>query len=360
LATRIIGSRFMRSQTDGIFTLCSLLAEHGERRAATAVAQLASHQGSPSSSWEGVVSVAAGHLLLPALWKALGRKGLGDQLPPDVKDFLNEVYVLNATRNKALRAQAAEIVTALSQSSISSVLLKGGAFLFDSEEEDLGDRMMVDLDLLVPERRLAESVAALKDLGYETFGDEKSRPHHYPPLFREGEVATVELHWSTGERTELLPAESVFRDARTPELGASKVWIPSASHRIIHAIYHAAIQDDDFRRGIFSLKALHDVITIAKAHPSLIDWELIDSSMRRCGFGRVLEAQVYLADRLLNWPPPPGVSPTWRAALHYRRCLVFMFIRDATTPYPRASLKSFMRKMTIPGLRQSLGGSASG
>jgi hypothetical protein len=350
----------MRNQADGIFTFCSLLAENGESRAATAVAQLATHQASPNSGWERVVSAAAGHLLLPALWKALRRKGLGDQLPLDVKDFLNEVYVLNATRNKALRAQAAEIVAALSQSSISSVLLKGGAFLFDSAEEDLGDRMMVDLDLLVPKGRLAESVAVLKDLGYETFGDEKLRPHHHPPLFREGEVATVELHWSTGERTELLPAEHVFRDAIGLEPGASKVWIPSASHRVIHAMYHAAVQDGEFRRGIFSLKALLDMIAIAKAYPAMIDWELIDSSMRRCGFGRVLEAQVYLANRLLNWPPPRSVSPTWRAALHYRRCLVFMFIRDATTPYPRAALKNFMRKMTIPELSQSLRGSASG
>jgi hypothetical protein len=349
----------MRIQADSVFSLCSFLAENGESRAAIALAQLADHRA-PSLGWERVVSVAATHLLLPALWKALRRKGLEDQLPPDVQDFLNEVYVLNATRNKALRAQAAETVSALSQSGISSVLLKGGAFLFDSREEDLGDRMMVDLDLLVPEGQLAESVAVLKDLGYDTLGDEELRPHHYPPLFREGEVATVELHWSIGKRTELLPAEHVFRDAIGLEVGASKVWIPSASHRVIHAIYHAAVQDDDFRRGIFSLKALHDVITIVKVHPSLIDWELIDSSMRRCGFGRVLEAQVYLANRLLNWPPPRGVSPTWRAALHYRRCLVFMFIRDATTPYPRAALKNFMSKITIPELSRSLRGSASG
>lgn len=349
----------MHLRADDVFSLCSLLAER-ESRAATAIAQLANHRASPSLGWERVVSVAAGHLLLPALWKALRRKGLEEQLPPDVKDFLNEVYILNATRNKALNAQAAEIVAALSQSSISSVLLKGGAFLFDSVEEDGGDRMMVDLDLLVPERRLAESVGVLRDLGYETFGDEKLRPHHYPPLYREGEVATIELHWSIGKHTELLPAELVFRDAIARGVGASKVLIPAASHRVIHAIYHAAVQDGDFRRGVFSLKALHDVITIAKANPSRIDWELIDASMRRCGFGKVLEAHAYLANRLLNWPPPPGASLTWRAALHYRRCLMFMFIRAATTPYPRASLKNFMRKMMIPELSESLRGSASG
>jgi hypothetical protein len=344
----------MSVHADNLYILCSCLAESAESRAPSAVALLATELRSPKLGWEGVISIAVGYFLLPALWKALKRKGLTHDLPPAVKDFLHEVYVLNTARNEKLKNQAIEIIDTLSQARISSVLLKGGAFLFDATQEDLGDRMMVDIDVLVPEDRLAQSVVILKDLGYDTLGDKKRRPHHYPPLFRHGEVATIEIHWCIGDETKLLPPEHAFDDAIALEAGASKVWIPSPTHRIIHNMFHAAVQDDDFRRGVISLKALHDLARIAEAHRATIDWEQIDRSMRRCGLGRVLETHVYLASRLLKWPRPSAITPTWRAALHYRRCLAFTFIRGATTPAQIASVKNFIRKVTTPDQRDLL------
>jgi hypothetical protein len=290
---------------------------------------------SANSDWEGVISLAAQHLLLPALWKALSRKGLAQNVPQSVKRFLSEIYVLSTERNKKIKNQALEIVTALSRATIPCILLKGGAFLFDCEPEDFGERMMVDLDLLVPQDRVPQSVIILADLGYGTLGHEAA-PHHHPALFRQGEVATIEVHWSIGDDA-LLPPDQLFRNAIP--VSASTVWIPSPSHRLIHNMFHAAVLDGGFRGGIIPLKALHDLTRIVDAHQSIIDWEEIGAAMRRRGFGRVLEAHLYLANRLLNWSPPSTITPTWRAAVHYRRCLAFNFIRQTITPHPRASLR---------------------
>jgi hypothetical protein len=256
---------------------------------------------------------------------------------------------LNASRNSRLKNQAIEIVNTLSHSGISTVLLKGAAFLFDGAPEDLGERMMLDLDVLVPQHDLTQSVIALKNLGYEAIGDQKLE-HHHPPLFRQGEVATVEVHWHICEEATLLPSEHVFREAKELNVGGAGVCIPSPSHRIIHNLFHAAVQDGEFVGGVISLKALYDLMRIAEVHRGSIDWEGIDSLMRRCGFGRELEAHVYMANRLFGWRGPSGIRPTWRAALHYHRCLMFSALRGValpafnsiTTPDRRESLRNFI------------------
>jgi len=158
----------------------------------------------------------------------------------------------------------------------------------------------------------------------------------------------------------LLPTEHVFADARMLDAGSSRVWIPSPTHRIIHNLFHAAVQDGEFVGGVISLKALYDLIRISEAHQASIDWEEIESSMRRRGFGRELEAHVYMADRLFGWQGPSGIRPTWRAALHYQRCLMFNSLRGAalpafnsiTTPDQRESLRNFIIGVMTPEQRK--------
>jgi putative nucleotidyltransferase-like protein len=250
-------------------------------------------------------------------------------------------------------------VEALSNAGIASVLLKGAAFLFESAPEDLGERMMLDLDVLVPEPDLAHSITLLKKLGYEAGGHQKLM-HHHPPLVRQGEIATVEVHWHICEDPTLLPAEHVFRERMILNAGSSRISIPSPTHRVIHNLFHAAVQDGEFVGGVISLKALYDLIRIDAAHHASIDWQRVESSMRSCGSGRELEAHIYMAERLFRWPGPSSIKPTWRAALHYQRCLLLSSLRavalpafnSATTPEQRESLRNLVIRMMTPNQRK--------
>jgi putative nucleotidyltransferase-like protein len=308
-----------------------------------------------------VISLADRHLLLPALWKSLCRKDLIHALEPSVRDFLNEIHSMNVGRNSRIRSQAIEIVHALSNAGIASVLLKGAAFLFESAPKDLGERMMLDLDVLVPESDLAHSITLLSNLGYVPVGNQKL-VHHHPPLVRQGDIATVEIHWHICEDPKLLPAEDVFSERMILNAGSSCLCIPSPMHRVIHNLFHAAVQDGEFVGGVISLKALYDLIRIDDAHHHAIDWQTVDRSMRSCGFGRELEAHIYLAERLFGWQGPSSIRPTWRAALHYRRCLVFSALRGAalpafsrlTTPDQRQSLRSLIISVMTPNQRKLL------
>lgn len=268
---------------------------------------------------------------------------------------------MNVDRNSRIRSQAIEIVDALSNAGIASVLLKGAAFLFESAPEDLGERMMLDLDVLVPEPDLARSISLLNNLGYIAAGNQKL-VHHHPPLVRQGDIATVEIHWHICENPQLLPAEHVFSESMILNAGSSRVGIPSPTHRIIHNLFHAAVQDGEFVGGVISLKALYDLIRIDDAHHHAIDWQRVETSMNRSGFGRELEAHIYLAERLFGWQGPSSIRPTWRAAFHYQRCLVFSALRGAalpafnklTTPDQRQSVRSLIISVMTPNQRKLL------
>jgi putative nucleotidyltransferase-like protein len=315
--------------------------------------------GFPQFDWEALISVADRHLLLPALWKSLCRAGLISELEPDVRDFLNEIYSLNAGRNSRIKSQATEVVDAFSRAGIASMLLKGAVFLFEAAAEDLGERMMLDLDVLVPERDLTRSISLLQELGYAAIGNQELA-HHHPPLVRQGDIASVEVHWRVCEDPNLLPAERVFSERMIVSAGSSRVSIPSPTHRIIHDLFHAAVQDGEFVGGVISLKALYDLIRIDGAHHASIDWERIDNSMRSSGFGRELEANIYLAERLFGWEGPSCIKPTWRAAVHYQRCLLLSSLRGAalpafnsiTTPHQRESLRTFVISVMTPNQRK--------
>jgi hypothetical protein len=258
------------AQTRNLLLLCACLSRETTRRA---VGLLAGEIHSPDLDWEGIISIAGRHLLLPAMPNALVNKRLISALPTVVRNFLDEAYRLNTARNQRLKAQSSEIVRSLSRAEITSVLLKGGAFLFDCKYEDLGMRMMLDLDILVPEDRFEESVAVLRHLGYERCGDshlQVTDPQHYPALFRPGEIATVELHRRLEEQEHLLPPGLVFDHSDTLKDGNSYVCIPSSTHRIMHNISHAAIDHGEYLSWSISLKALYDLMMISEAHPTTV------------------------------------------------------------------------------------------
>jgi hypothetical protein len=343
------------AQTRNLLLLCACLSRETTRRA---VGLLAGEIHSPDLDWEGIISIAGRHLLLPAMRNALVNKRLVSALPTVVRNFLDEAYRLNTARNQRLKAQSSEIVRSLSRAEITSVLLKGGAFLFDCKYEDLGMRMMLDLDILVPEDRFEESVAVLRHLGYERCGDshlQVTDPQHYPALFRPGEIATVELHRRLEEQEHLLPPGLVFDHSDTLKDGNSYVCIPSSTHRIMHNISHAAIDHGEYLSWSISLKALYDLMMISEAHPTTVNWEDIKGAMRRCGYIRVFEAYIYLASHLLKWPAPPAVLPTWHAALHYRRCLAAeaglrSVTRRITTRWQRDILKRLLNPSSLSSL----------
>jgi hypothetical protein len=274
--------------------------------------------------WRRVAALAGAHSLTPALWRALQDRRLVGALPQEVTEFLQQVHGLNHERNLALQAQLGELVRALNAAGIEPLLLKGAVHLFRAGPQELGRRMMTDLDILVPRSRTPDALQAIRDLGYRSEAADELKyihHHHLAPLFRPGCHAVVELHQELMFRTasRFLPtalgwahSQALYRDdLRFRTLG------PTLS--VLHNILHSEIVDRYHPAAAINLRGLHDLLALCHTGPIPIDWGALERIMEGHGLGGVLQGYLRLAQGLFQLPPP--ISPGPRGRLHYARCL---------------------------------------
>jgi len=273
------------------------------------------------AQWQRVIELANSHYLTPALGWSLKEKAQLNQLPADAEGFLTGAFSLNRSRNEKIRKQAVELMTALSEAGIRSVIMKGGVYLFEEDEAAFSTRMMVDLDILVPEERLDASAEVAASLGYRVLEESDELFQHIDPLGRPGDLASVEIHRHVGMQRRILPAAEVLRDAQPLIYGGKSFCVPTPTHRAVHAIFHSEVQaQSNYALGHIPLRYLHDLRLLRDKHETEIDWGEVASRLSARGYGHFVPGFLYLANRLLGLRTPESVPVTWRARRHYDWC----------------------------------------
>ena len=136
--------------------------------------------------------------------------------PDQDQQFLIKVLAANTERNRRIAVQACQIVQMLNSAGVIPVVLKGTAGLLQRTYPHPGYRMQTDIDLLVMPEEIEIASGAFAEMDYlpvsTTMIDginqirfvtcdempvlerQYKNKHHLPPLYRENEVASVELH----------------------------------------------------------------------------------------------------------------------------------------------------------------------
>lgn len=278
-------------------------------------------------SWEAMISLANGQLVTPALWAALKKKGLTEELPGDLRNYLDELHQLNAQRNAHLQAQLLETVQQLNNINVSPVLLKGALHLVTDMYGDPGARIMSDIDLLVPGDDTKKCMVALQEIGYRTneekLDDYPEQHHHCPPLSRPDDYADIEIHRKLMEGyADILSTETVLAQAEPLEFQGLSMKVLSPTHRALHNILHSQLVDRNYHAGILPLRSLHEMVTENTACHDTLNWPVIHSSMEGQNRSKVLRTYLYQAHRLLGFPLPAGIRKTPDCWLYYWRCVV--------------------------------------
>ncbi|WP_093920726.1 nucleotidyltransferase family protein [Sunxiuqinia elliptica] len=223
--------------------------------------------------WEEFVRLCSNHLILPAIFRRFEQHQLLSYLPNDLVEHLHEVYVLNVERNEAILAQVEKIVALLNEHGIKPTFLKGVAHLLDCVYDDLGDRMMSDIDFLVDEASYLPAAEILLNAGYL-----QDRPvssyskveelKHYPRLFHPHYVASVEVH--------RIPVDAEFaswfsssqvRGEQVEVKSLDGCFVPSDRHKIVHNFIHSQLSNEGDLFGRISLRAAFDLLLLAKRFP---------------------------------------------------------------------------------------------
>lgn len=245
-------------------------------------------------NWEAIVELASAHLVTPAL-------ALRPSFAPDeLKEYFVSIHEMNGRRNAVHSQTLSEIINGLDGIGIHAVLLKGAAALVDGLYQDHAERIMGDLDLIVPREKIAAAAAYLSANGYREYkpDDEHhdrrwfspSKPRHLSMLIHPESGVGVEIHCDLfyPEFAALLPASTLIARAEAVEWKGLTTFVPCATDRIIHNIGHDQLHHGRARTGSFELRQLRELALIALRDADNVDWREIEQRFQGLGHGDVL------------------------------------------------------------------------
>jgi len=224
----------------------------------------------PEYDWNSFIWTCSNHLVLPAIYLKFRDHKLLSYLPEVLAQHLEEIYKLNRARNEQILLQVKAINGSLNRAGISPIYLKGTGNLIDDVYSDTGERIIGDIDFLVPERDLFIAAEIFKEEGYRisfpSFAPfNTSKHHHYPRLWREDVVADIEIHWSPVNTTNAVhfSADLVQKNKKIVT-GYPGCFVLSDDHKVILSFIHSQLTNSGHRLGIVSLRDIVDIYRFSK------------------------------------------------------------------------------------------------
>lgn len=270
--------------------------------------------------WEKVLRLSGAHLATPQLRWALREQELCSELPPDVAEYLDAVYTLNLEKNQQCKDQLAHCVGVMNSVGVQPVLLKGAAVIAAGLYPTLGERMISDLDILIPAGSLPVILEKLAGSGYEPYVEAgmelpnpigfESEDHHYAPLVSNDWPVAIELHVHPVllPFEKLLSSEDVITGATKLDSLDTNCLLPCPTHLVSNNIIHAFLVDTQLSFHRFSLRQLFEFSLMSKAYGERIDWKSIGSRFEIFGYGKSLRQYVALANACLGLKAPPAID----------------------------------------------------
>jgi hypothetical protein len=217
--------------------------------------------------WLKFSAACSEHLIIPAIYLKLKSHSIVEFLPEEFSKYLKYIYDLNLSRNTQILEQLHEITDILNQNNIYPIFLKGAGNLLDGLYSDIGERILGDIDFLVPENDFLKSAKLLENEGYEMiepylyFGMDSIR--HYPRLSKTG-LADIEIHRQLTENHQNWFHPGITNQG-IKEVAAHKgCYVLSDKHKIILNFIHSQLDNEGHIYGIVSFRDLYDLYLLSQ------------------------------------------------------------------------------------------------
>jgi hypothetical protein len=157
--------------------------------------------------WDAVVKLSTAHYVFPALYCNLKRASFLSYLPEELVEYMKYITDLNRDRNKEIIEQAKELNELLLQNKITPIFLKGTGNLLEGLYEDIGERMVGDIDFIFSKEDYLKAIQLLTDNGYNQRPKQNivklwsnllvnSKHRHFPRLIHKNKISGIEIHHS--------------------------------------------------------------------------------------------------------------------------------------------------------------------
>lgn len=320
-------------------------------------------------NWEAFVNYCSGHLILPSIYLNFQAHGIIDHLPQELAEFLKEIHELNLERNKKILSQLQSITQTLNQHKIYPIFLKGTAQLLDQLYHDPGERMIGDIDFLVPGKDYLHAVEIMKNEGYSTGSPvymDVETLKHYPCLSKPGEVTHIEIHRiPVAEEYSSWFSSGIIDREKKPVSALPGCFVLSDKHKVIHNFIHSQLGHKGHLNGIVSFRDLYDLYLLSQRSEIKQALDSIKSKSKAIAYfvftqnALSLQKKMYpgesLSSRLFQKKHDLNISS--RAFYHTYRYLVYFSQRILIgyvgqiikSLYSKKTRKSVIRRLTNPG-----------
>ncbi len=224
----------------------------------------------PDYDWNTFIWTCSNHLVLPVIYLKFKKHDLLGYLPEVLAQHLEEIYTLNRSRNEQIILQVKEINVTLKRADISPLFMKGTGNLIDGIYGDIGERIIGDIDFLVPEADFLTAAELFQKEGYAmciptNIRSDQKRYHHYPRLWKENVIADIEIHRQPViKKYEAGFSADLVLQSKKVVANYSGCYVPCDEHKIIHNFVHSQLTNAGHRLGVVSLRDIYDLYLLSK------------------------------------------------------------------------------------------------
>jgi hypothetical protein len=163
-----------------------------------------------------------------------------------------------------------EINVTLNAAGISPTYLKGTGNLIDGIYEDVGERIIGDIDFLVSEKDYLAAADLFKNEGYvicfpNAVNADHRRHHHYPRLWKEEAAADIEIHQSPViEKYSIRFGPDLVLQSKKTVAGYPGCYVLSDDHKLILNFIHSQLTNHGYALAFVSLRDVYDTYCFSK------------------------------------------------------------------------------------------------
>lgn len=230
-------------------------------------AELSKYFKQTAINWDNIVVEASKHLMLPALYYKLKTKELLELIPPDLAEYLEEIAAINRGRNEVLLIEAREISEIFKNEDIDYVIIKGVALLAGQIFKDQSERMIGDMDILIPPTQIHKAYRLLEQQGYTENVGFNYQPKNYRHLSRQinpNRLAAIELHSDIliHKHRGLVDSHLILEN----KIEIDGINVPRFEDSIRIAIFSSQINNHAHLFSLMDMKTIYDCLSIGLQH----------------------------------------------------------------------------------------------
>lgn len=227
-------------------------------------------------NWSYLLDASIYHRIVPIVYANLQRSGCLDAVPAPVLEAFRKNYIQNNIRNQHLYDEIEKAGVYLSNRGIPFMLIKGAA-LATLVYEDIGQRPMSDIDIMILERDRGWYEVICEDLEREGV--------RFNLLFE----LDINHHDLTMNRMIPVNIERVWDRAMTTTIRGVKVLVMSPEDQILTLVVACC------RKGFNNLRFYCDFSRICDRFGEKIDWNDVTANARMCSLETALDAFLKIA-----------------------------------------------------------------